>query len=68
LYVVKHDLPLVANGGIEAPSGTRDGFVGRLAMNQLAEGKEPVKHTPIDRGPWEERLMTAYEKNPLHQL
>jgi transposase len=39
-----------------------------VAMNQLAEGKEPVKHTPVDRGPWEERLMTAYEKNPIHQL
>ena len=39
-----------------------------VAMSQLAEGKEPVKHTPVDRGPWEERLMTAYEKNPLHQI
>lgn len=39
-----------------------------VTMNQLAEGKEPVKHTPVDRGPWEERLMTAYAKSPLHQL
>ncbi len=39
-----------------------------VAMHQLAEGKEPVPHTPVDRDPWQERLMTAYANNPLHQL
>ena len=39
-----------------------------VAMHQMAEGKEPVKHTEVDRGPWEERLMTTYAENPIHQL
>lgn len=39
-----------------------------VAMNQLAEGKEPVRHTRVDRGPWEERLMETYGKNPIHQI
>ena len=39
----------------------------RRRAQQVAEGMEPVKHTPVDRGPWEERLMTAYRDNPLHQ-
>jgi transposase len=43
-------------------------LITHVTMNQLAEGKEPVRHTPVDRGPWEERLMLAYDKNPAHQL
>jgi transposase len=39
-----------------------------LSMHQLAEGKEPVKHTGLNRDPWEEQLMVAYAGNPIHQL
>lgn len=46
----------------------RAALLTHVAMNQLAEGKEPVPHTPVDRDPWEERLMTAYSDNPIHQL